>query len=117
MEPLLVIDDLVASDLGLTLLPAVAREGLPIVAGDSVDLCSEEGREEALVLSVDPDPRNPSLVRLRIRFTIHARRGVEVWPSESSSRVVLRTPRPSVVNGTQRVLLSGGVAPRKRAKR
>jgi hypothetical protein len=92
MEPLLVIDDIVVMDRGLVLLPAIPREGLPIISGDSIDLCSEDGREEALVLSIDPDPHHPELVRLRIASTIHASRGVEVWPSEAASRVVLKRP-------------------------
>ncbi len=115
MRPLLVIDDVVAMDRGLTLLPAVPREGLPIVAGDTVDLCSEDGREEALVLSIDPDPRNGSMVRIRIASTIRAVRGIEVWPSEGCSRVVLKPPASCErrVTAGDTVRLSGAVVPRR----
>jgi hypothetical protein len=115
MNPLLVIDDIVVMDRGLTLLPAVPRQGLPIVAGDTVDLCTEEGRSEALVLAVDADPHDPTRVRLRIAPTVHASRGVEVWPSESSSRVVLKTPesRERRVASGDVLRVSGGVARRR----
>src|SRR4051812_43149925 len=92
MEPLLVIDDIVVMDRGLVLLPAIPRAGLPLVAGDTIDLCSEEGREQAQVLAIDPDPRHADRVRLRIAPTVHAARGVEVWPGEGTSGIVTKRP-------------------------
>jgi hypothetical protein len=116
MEPLLVIDDIVAMDRRLILLPAILREGLPIVVGDSVDLCSDEGRFEVVVHAIEPDPRDPRKVRLHIAPTIRAVRGVEVWPSESTSRVVLKRPADCDrrVTAHEVVRLSGAISPRTR---
>ena len=93
MRPLLVVEDLlVGKGGGLVLLPAVERRGLPIVPGDTLDLCDEDGREEVTVLALEPD-RRESHVRIRIARSPRARPGVEVWPGESSSRVVLKPAR------------------------
>jgi hypothetical protein len=58
------------------------------------------------------------MVRLHITPTIHATRGVEVWPSEGSSRVVQK--RPAVcdrrVSSGEVVRLSGAISPRPRGR-
>src|SRR5579859_916175 len=51
--PLLVVEDVLVGRGGFVLLPAVPREGLPLCAGDCVDvLCDDEERREVEVLAL-----------------------------------------------------------------
>ena len=89
--PLLVVEDVLVGGEGVTLLPAVARVGLPVMAGDTLDVLFGEEREEVLVLAVEPD-RDPERVRLRVRSPVPVGAGFEVWPSQSQSHVTLKAP-------------------------
>jgi hypothetical protein len=90
-DPLLVVADVVVGERGVVLLPAVPREGLPVTAGDTVDLVHGEERDEVLVLGLEPD-RDPTRVRLRVRAQGPIGPGFEVWPSQTQSHVTLRRP-------------------------
>jgi hypothetical protein len=89
VRPLLVIEDVVVGTSGLVLLPAIDRVGLHVEAGDVVDLLAGEVRQEVEVLGLEAD-RDPQRVRLRIAGTATVGPGVEVWRSQSESRVVDR---------------------------
>jgi hypothetical protein len=85
-----VVEDIVVGHKGVTLLPAVARDDLPVEPGDVVDLVLDEEREEVLLLALDPD-RDPTLVRLRVDGT-RIGPGFEVWLSQTQSHVVVKRP-------------------------
>jgi hypothetical protein len=89
VHPLLLVEDLVVGSSGLILLPAVDRAGLHVEIGDVVDLVDGEKREEVRVLGLEPD-RDPARVRLRVAASVLVAPGTEVWPSQSTSRVVVR---------------------------
>jgi len=92
--PLLVVEDVLVGRGGFVLLPAVPREGLPLCAGDCVDvLCDDEERREVEVLALEPD-HDPRRVRLRVASRFPIAPGFEVWASQSSSHVVLKRPSP-----------------------
>jgi hypothetical protein len=62
---------------------------LHVEVGDVVDLVVGDKREEVRVLGLEPD-RDPARVRLRIAVSVLVAPGVEVWPSQNTSRVVAR---------------------------
>ena len=98
MRPLLIVEDIVMGRSGLVLLPALDRASLQVGIGDVVDLVAGEQREEVEVLGLEVD-RNPARVRLRIAATVPVGPGVEVWPSQSESRVVVKRRAPSSLRG------------------
>jgi hypothetical protein len=104
--PLLVVEDVLLGARGIILLPAVPREGLPLCAGDLVDLVHDEDREEVEVLALDPD-HDPTRVRLRIAARVHVAPGFEVWASQVQSHVMMK--RPPAIAG-QVVSLAGCVS-------
>jgi bifunctional DNA-binding transcriptional regulator/antitoxin component of YhaV-PrlF toxin-antitoxin module len=118
---LLLVEDIVVGRSGIVLLPAVDRDSLHIGVGDVVDLVAGEQREEVEVLGLEVD-RNPARVRLRIATTAAVGPGVEVWPSQSESRVVVKRRasglRPTLSSASAAsdvvVHLSGAVAERRR---
>jgi hypothetical protein len=104
---------------GVVLLPAVPAYGLPIVPGDTIEIFSEaHGREEVVLLGLEPQKGDPSSVRLRIGGRAHLAPGVEVWPGENQSRVVTK-PRPeaSLAAASRKVTLAGGLAPQSSRRR
>jgi hypothetical protein len=119
VRPLLLVEDIVVGRSGLVLLPAIDRDSLQVAVGDVVDLVAGEQREEVEVLGLEVD-RDPARVRLRIAATVAVAPGVEVWPSQSESRVVVKrralrpTPPSASATGDVSVHLSGAVVDRRR---
>lgn len=106
MRPLLVVEDVVVGRSGVTVLPAVLRDGLPLCAGDAVDVVHDEERDEVTVLALDAD-RDPARVRLRLASGTPIAPGFEVWPSQTQSHVTIR--RADVAPGERVVSLAGAV--------
>ncbi|THD46084.1 MAG: hypothetical protein E8A46_27570 [Bradyrhizobium sp.] len=106
MTPLLVVEDVVVGQSGVTLLPAVARDGLPLCAGDAVDVVHDDERDEVTLLALDPD-RDPTRVRLRLASGTPIAPGFEIWPSQTQSHVTIK--RSDLGPGEQVVSLAGAV--------
>jgi hypothetical protein len=106
MTPLLVVQDVVVGQGGVTVLPAVPREGLPLCPGDAVDVVHDDERDEVTVLALDPD-RDPTRVRLRLASGTPIAPGFEVWPSQTQSHITIK--RSDLRPGDHVVSLAGAV--------
>jgi hypothetical protein len=100
-KPLLVVEDILVGQGGVTLLPSVARDELPVEPGDVVDLVFGEEREEVLVLALDSG-RDPTRVRLRVACGARIGPGYEVWLSQAQSHVVAKHERNAVAGRGRR---------------
>jgi hypothetical protein len=112
MMPLLVVEDVLVGRGGVVLLPAIPRDGLPLCAGDAVDIVHDDDRDEVIVMALDPD-RDPSRVRLRVASGTRIAPGFEVWPSQTQSHVRISVPRQELRPSEQIVSLAGAVSRRR----
>jgi hypothetical protein len=106
MTPLLVVEDVVVGQNGIVVLPAVPRDGLPLCAGDVVDVVYDDERDEVTVLALDPD-RDPTRVRLRLASGTPIAPGFEIWPSQTQSHVTIK--RSDLLDSHRVVSIAGAV--------